>query len=217
MKVRIPALFMAAGLALFFAVDAKADFYVVVGDDSIPVFNKGQVGATISVYAFHDEDWVTRTLAGYDLKFDFDTPGKGWNESYFSNLQADFSTAPLNTWPGFQVAEPDMDNYDFLASATGPATEIPTTFATRMKLFDFSFDVSPTAQSGIYDVVFRPDGTNTNPPFGPQNLNNLDGFAVATITRSPIGGQFQIVPEPSSLLCLMTAAGLGLLRRRRRD
>jgi hypothetical protein len=197
---------------------ANADFIVRVGDGTTPTFNAGST-ATLSVFAYLDDVSVSRTLSGYTLAFDVGAAGKGFGgtPANFSNVTVGNFAPELSAGAAYLASDADFDNYDLQVNTSGqtPAVEMQThPIGTPLRLFDVSFNISPTVTPGTYNFVFAPNATS----FG-GGVNNLVGSS-STLDMLASGGQFQVgaiaaVPEPATigLLGLSLVAAAGVRRR----
>ena len=196
--------------------NVRGDFVVSITANSptytaltVPVFNAGSTG-TMSVWAY-DEQAPGRSLTGYDLAFDFDTPGVGFGTAFTA-----FSATPnpaLSASFVLSTVRPNAINYDFLVSTSGnPTFNIPG-IASPVKLFDLSFNIAPTAATAPFNFRFLSTASD-NGLFGPVPINNV-AFSGGSIPNRALGGQFQItaVPEPSSMALFgLVAVGVGGFR-----
>lgn len=210
----------------FYTGQAQADLIISVTDgglgsyvaNSVPTYMLGDT-AKLSVWAY-DSNPAGRTLRGYNLSFDVGklptlsaTPvadGKGFNAGFSSFVVT--RNPALAVAPGFEKNAPAAQNYDLKVTTGGDLSSVPIPGVSNpFKLFDIEFQVG-AVPLGTYDFVFS-SGALDNGGLGDVSANNVT-FGTGNATPAGLGGQFNVVPEPSCMgLC---AVGLlGLLHRRR--
>ncbi|MBX3423491.1 MAG: PEP-CTERM sorting domain-containing protein [Pirellulaceae bacterium] len=215
---RLASMCLALGLCSLGAFQAKADFYVVVGDGTEYVFSPGDTAVEIPIYGYNTATITPITFTAFDLAFDVSSVADGYNGAgipgnYFTN----FGGIPVAGTVYVDDA-PDpvgAPGHDVIYSATiGSGLLLPPagTLATAVKLGTFTFDISGATPSGIYGFKFVPNATYD----GSTLVNSASTNPVfQVVSGETYRNQFRVIPEPSSF-ALLALGTLGVCSRRRR-
>lgn len=223
-------LFAVITTVLFFAVPAKADFFVQIKDASPTTYAPGGTGV-LEVWGSHNEG-AAITLNGWRLSFDLSTSGV-WD---LLNTTATIdNSSPSNAFTGSSIqyyTDPSWspNNYDFAFETVSPGS-FSMNSNQSYKLADINFKISNLAAQGTYNLNFVAAALDSLValPIVTQDVNNVayngsQQYVSPTSSPKLLGnaiagfqGQFIVaVPEPSSLAFVGLATFcLGLFRRRK--